>query len=302
MGTNFWLEAGGTKYFLRKYRPYGLERIQEIHAAKDHFSKKGIPVIAPIRTRENATFFEWEGSHYALFPFVKAKEMTRETLNDTQLRNLGTFLADLHLAGKEPFDAVRETEHPWSKEKFYKRLQRVLDHVAAKPEKDAFDEAVLQKLAVQSALVGENTHAYGTRYPYHLTHNDYHVNNIFFSPDDEVSHIFDWEKTQWGTRARELARALELLASDTEFDDESFRKAGLLLGAYNDRYPISAEELEDGVRKRILGSLHAVWIEEEHYFNGNNRADELLAREDMRIRYYRDHFDEYVATLARNLQ
>ncbi|HEX7651673.1 MAG TPA: phosphotransferase [Candidatus Paceibacterota bacterium] len=301
MGTNFWLEAGGTRYFLRKYRPYGMPRIQEIHAAKEFFSGKELPVIAPLRTRDSETFFEWEGSHYALFPFVEGRLISRESLADAHFRNLGTFLAKLHLAGKNPPDIVREAEHPWSREKFLRRTDALLKHLAERPERDAFDMAVIEKLGMQKEMVEGNEQVYKANYPLHLTHNDYHENNVFFSEDDQVSHIFDWEKAQMGTRGRELARALELLVFNDGFDDISFNNAQIFLGAYNHYYPISPEELADGIRKRFMNVMHAVWIEEEHYFNGNNRVDILLPVERMRIDYYARHLDEYIVRLGKSL-
>jgi len=297
MGTNYWLVSGGTKYFLRKYRPYGAARIREIHVAKHFFLEQGIAVIPPMRAREG-TFFEHNGDTYALFPFVRGIQIERTELTDINFANLGSYLACLHRIGRDPVVVINEAEHGWERGKFDAKVVPIRDRISEKPEHDAFDREVLRKLALQETLLSKYQEPYVVRYPLHLTHNDYHEGNVFFNPDGSVSYIFDWEKVQMNTRAKEIARALELMIFNNGYASEAFGHAEVFLRAYAAEYPISPEELADGLRKRLQNLLYSVWVEYEHYFNDNSRTDDLLARETAWLDYHAGHFDEYVSTLT----
>jgi len=297
MGTNYWLNAGAAKYFLRKYRPYGAARIREIHAAKQYFLEQGISVIPPIRTQDS-TFFECEGDIYALFPFVQGTHVARTELTDIHFASLGSYLARLHRIGRNPAIVINEAEHGWEREKFNGKVARIRDHISSKSVHDAFDLEVLRKLALQEALLSKYQESYVARYPLHLTHNDYHEGNIFFNPDGSIDRIFDWEKVQMNTRAKEIARALELMIFNNGYAPEAFGHAEVFLKAYAAEYSISPEELADGLRKRLQNLLYSVWVEHEHYFNDNNRTDDLLARETTWLDYHSDHFDDYVSILT----
>ncbi len=297
MGNNFWLETKAEKYFFREYRITSPARIKEIHDAKAYFAGQGMPVILPILTRSGGTSFSFKDKIYSLFPYVNGVNVPREGLREEHLSKMGKFLAEMHLAGKNPPAFIKEKERVWNKEKFIERARAFLAIIEKKKVQDDFDRLALKKLNRQIDLAEKNRVEYSIEYPLHLTHNDFHNYNIFFDKDGEISRIFDWEKVQLGTRAKEVARALELNVFERGFTNEAFEKAKVFLRSYRDIYPLSKEEFLDGVKKRYLNIMHSKWIEEEHYEKKNFRVDPFLLNDYDRIIYYNEHLDEYVDRL-----
>lgn len=301
MGNNFWIVTSDAKYFLREYRPYSEDRIKEIHTAKNYFHTKGIPAVLPLQTiKGQNTYFRFEDDTYALFPFVNGVQVPATRLDLKHYANLGTFLAQMHSAGtqEQVGDVVQEKERAWDTAAFLKKASKLLQLIESRVEKDRFDVDAIEQLRYKMAMVKEDNVAYRTKYALHLTHNDYHEDNLFFDEEKRVKHIFDWEKVQSGTRAKEVTRALELMAFRDGYTDEAFLKARTFLDWYRQSYPMDADEFYDGVEKRFMNLAHSTWIEEEHY-KGNCRVDSLLEQTSNQLKYYSKNMSEYVDRLFR---
>lgn len=297
MGNNFWIETAGEKYFLREYRIEETDRIREIHRAKSYFYEKGIPTVRPIKTKTGETFFVENGKIYSLFPFVSGVSVRRVELTDKNLAVMGDFLARLHRVGESPPEYFEKREKVWNDNDFFKKAETHIRHIEEKPVLDDFDKLALQKLMRQTELVRKFNDSYVITYPLHITHNDFHHENVFFDELGEVAHIFDWEKAQLATRAKEIARALEINVFEAGFDDNTFRRARVFLDAYSAVYPLTRDEFRDGVRKRYAGILHSTWIEDEHYDRENFRVDEFLIHDLNRINHYAEHMDDFIEKL-----
>jgi homoserine kinase type II len=297
MGNNFWIETTDGKYFLREYRMSETDRITEIHNAKSYFYERGIPTVRPIKTKGGETFFVENGKIYALFPFVGGISVKRMELSDDNLAVMGNFLARLHRAGENPPAFFEKKEKVWNKDNFLKKAEAHTRRIKDKSVLDDFDTLALRKLTTQMKLVGKWDESYAATYPFHITHNDFHHENIFFDKSGNIAYIFDWEKAQLATRAKEVARALEINVFEAGFNDDTFRRAKVFLDAYRAVYPLPREEFRDGVKKRYGGLIHSTWIEDEHYDRENFRVDQFLIHDLNRITLYADSMDAFVERL-----
>ncbi len=287
------------KFFLKKYRFDDKERIEEIHTVKSFFAKGGVPVILPITTKADKTFFEHDGAYYALFPFINEKQLERGSLTDAAVISLGKMLGHIHLLGakaKLPVQA-RFNFKLESAEKTLKKIDPILSSINGKPLLDDFDKLALKNIELKKNLIQNGGGVDGLILPSdHLIHGDYLYHNVFFDEHDNVSHVFDFEKTGYSPRTYELLRSMMygLVTADGSLD---IRRMKMYVDAYRSVYPISNDELKKGLRLLRLKSARGFWVESEHYLKDNTRVDGFLKSDFDRVVYLSEHFEELEGAL-----
>jgi len=275
LSENHIISDGTTKYFLKKYRFTDGDKIKEIHDAKNFFAVDGIPVILPILTKDNQSFFSYEGGFYTLFPFVEGRQPERGKISDRAVVSIAKMLAKIHLIGRKSTiqtEDLIQTRTPEDFIKIYNEIQEVLAKIVLPTE---YDVLAKKSLELKKKLVLSNESKYGDiNLPNdHLIHGDYVDYNIFFDDNDEVSHVFDFEKTRYAPRVFELFRSMMLCGVDQK----------LYIEAYNEVYPISKEELQKGFTNYFVKQSRSLWLESEHYLKNNSRPDQFLPEEYERL-------------------
>ncbi|MDE1919096.1 MAG: phosphotransferase [Patescibacteria group bacterium] len=288
LSENYVIMSGRDKFFLKKYRFDNEQKIKEIHLAKQYFADGDIPVILPLRTRTQDTFFLHDTNYYALFPFVAGRHLEREALTSQAISSMGKMLARIHLRGRDSTLAIENTFNPWNKEIFLAKAAAVLEKIPQGAAASDFDMLALRSVRLKMELATQNTTTFDSLRLSndHLLHGDYLDHNVFFDAQDNVEYVFDFEKTQYGPRSYELFRSVmySLLSSGTTNGD--IRRAELYLRAYLESYPMPDDEIERGLRAYYLKSIHSIWIEHEHYVLGNTRPDVFLKADLERISFF----------------
>lgn len=289
LSENYILTDGINKYFLKKYRFDSSERIEEIHRVKKYFSEGGIPVILPIPTTSEDTFFEDEKHFYSLFPFVHDHQLQWKEVTDDALVLYAKMLARIHLLGSKSAVVVNEFNKPWNSEATLKSIKQILQKISEVEHKTDFDIRAEKNLLLKKEIIESNKKAYSEFHLVndHLIHGDYTVANVFFDKDNNVSFVFDWEKTEYSPRFLELFRSL---IQCTLFDPI---RSKTYLDAYLKLYPAAKDQLENGLDAYCLEQTHSLWIEEEHYLRGNNRTDELLESNSFKISYFAHELEKF---------
>lgn len=286
--------VSGNKYFLKRYRFDNQEKIEQIHTAKKYFSEKGIPVIMPLSTKEDQTFFSAAGAYFALFPFIAAKHLERNELSDEAIVSLGEMLAKIHLAGNNAQTSIQKYFEGWNKDKLLSRVSELRLVISEIKNLTDFDIQALRDIDLREKIISLNKITFQDLDlpPDCLIHGDYHGGNVFFDEHNHVSHVFDFEKTQYAPRMFELFRSTVFIFFGQSFDKESIRKATLYIDAYTNLCPASKEELWKGLTLFYLRFVHGLWVQTEHYLKGNTRVDQFLAQDYERINYLSEHLEE----------
>lgn len=301
LSDNYFVFGDDNKFFLKKYRFENTDRIVEVHASKKYFANGGIPVILPLNTKDGTTFFQYEGSFYALFPFVDGRHVERGTLTDAAIISFGKMLGKVHLLGKESKLVINDFFKIENEEKTMKKIEDVLQKISEITSLSDFDRVALENVQMKKNLLLKNKMSFeslGLNND-HLIHGDYLDHNVFFDKNDNVEWVFDLEKTQYAPRTYELFRSMVygLLSADvTETDLSNARK---YIDAYSSIYPISADEIKRGVQLYFVKTIHGFWVEGEHYLKGNTRVDHFLFDDHMRIKYLSENLDVLVERLTK---
>jgi len=299
LSENHILTEGDKKYFLKRYRFDNKEKIEEIHLVKKYFTEGGIPVILPIMNKENSTFFSFENGYFALFPFVDEIEFERGSLPDKAIVSLGEMLGRIHLLGKVAKLPINNKFKTWEKEKILTHIELIKAEINKKEILNDFDKLTLESMELKKNLILRDFVEYEDfNLPSdHLIHGDYLDSNVFFDNNDQVSHVFDFEKANYSPRMYELFRSLMYAFLSGEITDKDINKAKLYLDSYLSIYPTLKDELKRGLKFYYIKSVHGLWVENEHYLKNNSRVDEFLLNDFQRIKYLSEHFEELESKL-----
>lgn len=294
LSENYYLSDGVNKYFLKKYRFQNERRINEIHLVKSYFSKGGIPVILPIEFDGNKSYFEYSQSFYSLFPFVSGKQLERGRMTDNAISSMANMLGKIHLLGKDAKLVLSESFKIESKENSHRKIDSILSVINQIENQNDFDKMALSNIEMKRNLLIKNDKTIdqiGLKSD-HLIHGDYLEQNLFFDDEDNVSHVFDFEKSNYSPRTYELFRSLFNCVFSFEDSNIDLEKASIYIKSYSSIYPISVEELRNGLQLYYLKIINSFWVESEHYLKNNNRPDQFLFDDFKRVKFISENFDK----------
>ncbi|MEZ4620667.1 MAG: phosphotransferase [Caldilineaceae bacterium] len=284
LSRNWVISAGGERYFLKQYRFDDATRVAAAHGALIHFQRAGLPTIVPIATHDGQMISTVDTRHYSLFPFVAGRQLRRGALSMTAVKAMGTMLARLHRAGHNVrLPHLRQWRLNRDRSAFETAATTILERIAQQTPATPFDSLAEQTVRRQLVLVEQikidpSLLALPSD---HLIHGDYHDSNLFFDAQDQVAHLFDWEKAEIAPREVELVRALLFTCfSNPEnfrstFLPHNFVLGSAFLAAYHAHYPIVLERFVDALHARYWGSLCSLWVVNEHYLYQNPRRSVL---------------------------
>lgn len=301
LSANWVLYTGESKLFLKRYRFEDESRIREIHAVKHFFADSGIPIILPISTRKGGSYMSHGGRWFALFPFIAERELERGHLSDTAVTSMGSMLAYIHKAGAKSSVPIEKSFNYWDKAVFLHKSETFLAHIEALESKTEFDEMALRDLRGKLELI-QTIDAVPADFGLqadHLLHGDFLNHNLFFTEQDNVSHVFDLEKCLYGPRAYELVRSFLYSIADGDWNNEIARRIRIYIKAYRNVYAISNEEIANGLELYYVKSLYNVWIQHEHYVLGNTRPDQFLAPDMARTEFLSMHRQQVLAEICK---
>ncbi len=311
LSDNYILTGKSGKYFLKKYRNAVGNRLPIISATEEFFADQDIPIILPIKTKTGKSYFQIDNEYYSLYPFIKAKgfDHKKDKLTPAMAKSIASNLALIHkLSGKNKSKLSKERIHEWDPKKvlsktaledFRNYTEKVRSTINKKKPKTAFDKVALDTLKLKESIantfpkkikitgLGKN----------HVVHGDYHAQNLFFDTDDQVSHIFDLEKTETRPRSTELVRSMFIICFNSYFTNKQFKLAKTYIEAYNDIYPIDKSEVESAIRFMFYKHTLNLWIEKGHYLNNYTRADILLPGEFRFLTYLSKNIESLIKRL-----
>ena len=286
----------GPTYFLKKYRFTIEDQIKDVHTVKSFFCNEGIPVIMPMITSIGTTYFSHNNNYYALFPYVKAQELVGKTMSDKAIISMAEMLGDIHLlSNSKEIPAIKERLLEWNKATFLQKKEEIVNKISTIQNPTDFDVLALNNIEMKERELRKNSSSlHEINLPSHyLNHGDYLEANIFFGINDNISHIFDFEKTYIGTRMYEVFRSV-LCAFLMEDTYEGRRKASVYIDAYKKRYPFTKEEIINGFELTKQKIFNSLWVLEEHYLKNNIKVDDLLVSDTARVTFIIEKQSEFL--------
>tara|TARA_Y100000588_G_scaffold385637_1_gene479419 strand:- start:1120 stop:2100 length:981 start_codon:yes stop_codon:yes gene_type:complete len=259
-------------FFLRQYRALSVEQIEREHELLIALAEKFKSIIVPILNCRGSSFSKIGTETYALFPAAKGVLLNKNKLSELHARNLGEFLAKLHLQlASVDGSAFPSINLCWDKDDWVKRFQKIITIIEADKVND-LDGSILRRVKQQQNYLAsaESDHSFTPYTQRQLIHGDYHHFNVFFDTDGTVSDVIDWDLLQNMPPAYELARACMYI-----FDMEANKSLAFLKG-YLSINKLSKYELNDGAKAWAIFSDHNVWALEEVFIKNNIEAKKFI--------------------------
>jgi Ser/Thr protein kinase RdoA (MazF antagonist) len=275
------VEIEGEKLFFKKVRPDIIsseERFEEVIKVQNLLAHNDIPVVKPVPTKNGDLYFKDQESLYILYPFVSGITKSRQDLNDTNVTSLAKTLANIHLSGKGPVFQLSYQFKGWkSKNQFNDTAKSLIDLINQKEVKTELDEISIRYINAKSRIVNSMKLTFEelNLTNDHIIHGDYQENNVFFGEDDNVKWVIDLDTAQQSPRAREVARAIDMMCINrSDLTESGIRKARLFFKTYCEVYPMNSTELRIGFLAQFMKTSYSLFQFTEHYFNHGKNGEE----------------------------
>lgn len=296
---NFLFSDGEATYFLKRHNTTDTARIHDIATAYERFSRGGIPVIQPIKNRQEEYCFFLDDAWWGVFPFVEGVIRQSKDLTPNDIQDLGMLLGKIHRVGQS---CVRHDIQPitlWNKEVFTSErhlLEYMYEHETTKRETDTM---AIENIRIQNHFLDEHDDFIANLSPINncLIHGDFTHNNVFFHPEGGIKATFDLDKACVAPRAYELVRSTLITCFDHAWNDESFKQADLFLRSYLAVHPMTFDEFRIGLHIYVAHYMHMTWLEKKVILNKSSRHETLLRSSSVRLRHLAAEFN----TLAERL-
>jgi Ser/Thr protein kinase RdoA (MazF antagonist) len=301
LSQNYILKSSKGAFFLKQYRnTYSEDEIKDIGRVASFFSRNNIPVILPLPTNQDKTYFIFNNRIYSLFPFVNGVKIDRKDIDKKSIISLAKILAKTHrLSLNNPPVQISARQGAIDSTRFLNDSPKIIKVLDSIKEKSPFDELALEGLSLKRSIVEGNIEKIKSLKVKadHLLHGDYHEKNVFVDNKGEIKYIFDLEKTEIGDRLHEVIRSMDFICLNEEYDEKGMEKAHIYIKAYNELYPIEQKDFLDALENYYFKKANSLWIEKTHYLEGSDRVDCFLETQLASLKFFPENFDRLVRLL-----
>lgn len=279
LNDNYILITSTGKYFIKSVREKAKERLRMISGVETFMKEAGIPAVAMLKTKSGDIFVEDGDEVYTLYPFIEAEKSSNYSGND--YRVMGEMLGKIHVVGRDkiPDDfELKQFKRP-ATPVILERLKTYKENINNKSNPDDIDKLFLEYIdfklitvpKIKEVALDNNA----------LIHGDYHPGNLLLDKNTrEIIGVCDWEKAEFGPTSYELARSLLYSCFYDGYKlDRALADSKLFLQGYLSVFPMSVEEIMNGLNMRIYRMALSSWIEEKYYKENDTRANHFIKHE-----------------------
>lgn len=285
LNLNYKLHTDQGAYFVKVIRAKKQDSILLINKIESFMKEQSIPAIAMLMSKGNTPFAVIENQLFTVYPFIESDRT--HTYSTEDYFKMGQMLAWIHLVTKDfiPDDLELKPVKNNDIDKTIEILSSYKETIISKDFQDPTDELFLKYINLKLQILEsmqDSTEIY--THQLHILHGDYHAGNLLIDKDSrEIIGICDWEKTEKGSRAYEIIRSAILLFENIPKEMEQFKS---YIQGYMSIYPISKQELNEGLIFRIKSLVKSKWIEDLYYNNNDSRANKFIQIDIDRMNFF----------------
>ena len=285
LNKNYILETDIGKFFIKRIREKAVGILPATVLVEELMRERGIPAICMLSSKTGEKFVVYDGTAYSVYSFIESDRSHKYSFED--YRRMGVLLGEIHKAGSYEIPELL-ARHKFiikPKNEVIKELEEHKTHIQTLPILENIDKEFLDYIDLKLSLISSvdlgNHLANET-----LTHGDYHAGNLLIEARSrKIIGVCDWEKARMAPRAYELARSLLYISFAEEYTESTgLESASEVITGYMSVYPITKDEMREGLRARLHHTVCSAWLERQHYELKDSRADYLVAHEARLIR------------------
>lgn len=285
LNDNYILKTSKGKFFFKTFKRKSLDKIKYISLVEKFMKDSGIPAIDSILIDEK--------SGYVLYPFVESDRSHSYDLRD--YFNMGHMLGEIHRVsyGKATPGNIKDNyfRENTDRDSTLVRLKDYEEKINKKENIDDVDKLFLTYIRKKimytekfnDLIILENDT---------IIHGDFHPGNLLIDKETRrIIGVCDWEKTQFGPRSYDLARAYIFIGfgTNTFNTKECLEISESFLKGYRSVMEISDEELKKGLLLRLKNTVLTTWIEDRHYQGNDSTANKFIENAVMTLDYFLGH-------------
>lgn len=279
LNDNYILITSKGKYFIKSVREKAKERLKMIAGVETLMKDAGIPAVAMLKTKSGDIYIEDGNEVYTLYPFIEAEKSSNYSGDD--YRVMGEMLGKIHTVGqgKIPDDLeLKQFKRP-ATEVILERLRAYKENINNKNSPNDIDKLFLEYIDFKLITVPKIKEV--TLDNNALIHGDYHPGNLLLDENTrKIIGVCDSEKAEFGPMSYELARSLLYSCFYDGYKiDRALADSRLFLQGYLSVFPMSIEEIMDGLNMRIYRMVLSSWLEEKYYKEKDTRANHFIEHE-----------------------
>lgn len=279
LNDNYILTTNTGKYFIKSVREGAKNKLKIIYEAETLMKSRGIPAISMLITKSGGIFVSDDTEVYTLYLFIESDKKNDYSRDD--YRSMGKMLAKIHIAGSADIPDLlksKEFKRP-SSEIILNRLKSYRDKIDKKNERNSADKLFLEYINFKLAAIKKIKEVNLPNDT--LIHGDYHPGNLLFDKTTgKIIGVCDWEKVEFAPRSYELARSLLYTCFNNKHKKiEALADSKSFLEGYLSAFPMSVDEIMNGLNMRIYRMALSSWMEEKYYKNNDDRANHLIEHE-----------------------
>jgi homoserine kinase type II len=239
VNSNFALEAGPRRIFLRIYEEQDRTGAEGETAMLERLATAGVPTPPPLRRADGTHVSTLRGKPAALFPWREGAMRCQAGVTSDDALRVGEALARVHLAG--------------ASERRDKGRFRLADLVLRLNRIEASGDGVFTPIvpSLREALRLADA-ARDPRLPRGLTHGDLFRDNVLWKTDGQVAALLDFESACDGTYAYDLMVTVLAWCVGDDFDGHLGRA---MTAGYDRVRPLSEQERRGLWAEASFGAL-----------------------------------------------
>lgn len=285
LNLNYKLYTDKRTYFTKGIRSKKQDSLNLIFRVEKYMRDANIPAITMLTIQTGECFTEVDDQKFTVYPFIESDRSHEYSTED--FYRMGEMLARIHKVSENSIPVefnlknvknndIRETAEI---------LNSFKERILTKEIQDETDVLFLKYINLKLDILNtmQDSQEIFT-HQQHLLHGDYHAGNLLIDKDSrEIVGVCDWEKTEEGSRAYEIARSAILLFENPIAEIAQMKS--YILG-YSSIYPISRRELIEGFTFRAKTMVKAKWIEDLYYNNKDTRSNHFVEKDIDRINFF----------------
>lgn len=285
LNLNYKLYTDTGTYFTKGVRSKKHDSLEIIYRVEKLMKDAGIPAISMLTTQTGEYAVDVEGQKFTLYPFVESDRSHTYSMEDYY--RMGEMLARIHKVTEKsiPTNLNLKSVKNNNTVEIIETLNSYKERILAKNAQDETDALFLRYINLKLEILNTMEDSLEIfSHKTHVLHGDYHAGNLLLDKDSrEIIGICDWEKTESGSRAYEIARSALFLFENPVQEIEQMRS---YLQGYLSIYFISKEELIEGFTFRAKIMIKSKWMEDLYYNNGDTRSNKFVSNDIERMHFF----------------
>ncbi|WP_435185696.1 phosphotransferase [Streptomyces sp. bgisy126] len=299
MNVNWRLDTPAGRFALKRVTDVPLERLRRNLAVLPVLAFHGVPVRAPLPTASGDVVAEVGGSGYCLFPWSDGNHVRGIDLSSSQVFELGTHLARLHVAlsraagdAELPAAPTSVTAEVTDVGRAVQKADRLVMAVSSLGSHDTFDVAASTALEERKLLLDKYAHLRPEgdlpAGPHGWTHGDFQYRNLLWA-SGELTTVLDWDRLGIRPYAEEVARTAQVqFGVEGVFDLE---RVSAFVAGYRSVIPLEQVVLVDAARRLWWKRMTDFWQLEFHYDRSDHSCDDLFLADEALLHWWTERLD-----------